>query len=353
MPGRGRLPPDNEELNGPRRAGEEVKRVLVITSNLNQASFRLRVAALIEPLARLGFFLEVRVRPSSLAAQRQLAGSAGEFHAVLLQRKLLDPSEARLLRSRARRIFYDVDDAVMYHPGRASFLSRWRARRRFIATARIADRVVAGNDYLAGLFRRRGCRVNVLPTAVALDRYRLKEHNAAKEPRLVWIGSHSTVRYLREFLPFIERAAQRVADRGVRLNLLTISDETVTSQVLNVEHIPWSADVEASALVRGDIGIAPLPEDRWTLGKCGFKLLQYMAAGLPVVASPVGIQAQIVRAEVTGLLPERGDDWPAAIVALAGEPSLRAQMGAEGRLRAEREYPLQRAVDEWARILGD
>jgi len=330
-----------------------VKRVLVITSNLNQASFRLRVAALIDPLARLGFSLEVRVRPSSLSAQRQLACSASEFYAVLLQRKLLDPSEARLLRSRARRIYFDVDDAVMYNSGRTGFFSRWRTTRRFVATARIADRVVAGNDYLAGLFRRRGCRVNVLPTAVALDRYRQKEHTPVKEPRLVWIGSRSTVPYLREFLPFIERGAERLSDSGGRLSLLTISDETVSSPVMDVEHIPWSADVEASALVRGDIGIAPLPEDRWTLGKCGFKLLQYMAARLPVVASPVGIQAQIVRAEVTGLLPERGEDWPTAILALAGDPDRRARMGAEGRLRAEREYPLQRAVDEWARILAD
>src|SRR5437868_4766686 len=84
--------------------------------------------------------------------------------------------------------------------------------------------------------------------------------------------------------------------------------------------------VEAAALCRGDIGIAPTPSDQWTLGKCGFKILQYMAAGLPVIASPVGANEQIVQEGVTGILPSEPAKWPAAIARLAADPDLRARM---------------------------
>src|SRR5439155_14805823 len=102
-----------------------------------------------------GFDLDVQVRPQSWLARRQLLKSAGGYHAVLLQRKLLDPSDARLLRKHARRIFYDIDDAVMYHAHPVGLWSRWRTNRRFEATAQIVDHVVAGNDYLADMFPSR------------------------------------------------------------------------------------------------------------------------------------------------------------------------------------------------------
>jgi glycosyltransferase involved in cell wall biosynthesis len=119
-----------------------------------------------------------------------------------------------------------------------------------------------------------------------------------------------------------------------------------------VEHVPWTAEGEAAALVRGDIGIAPTPCDPWTLGKCGFKIVQYMAAGLPVIASPVGANAEIVCDGETGFLPESLDVWPALIAKLAGDVALRARMGEAGRRRVESNYSIEHAADVWARLLG-
>jgi glycosyltransferase involved in cell wall biosynthesis len=120
-----------------------------------------------------------------------------------------------------------------------------------------------------------------------------------------------------------------------------------------IEHDTWSADSEAASLCQGDIGIAPTPTDRWTLGKCGFKIVQYMAAGLPVIASPVGANAELVRAGETGLIPSTIDDWPRAVAALATDPALRARMGAAGRELVEKEYNLERVADQWAELLGE
>lgn len=326
-----------------------MKPILVLINNPRQASYRVRVEALVPLMAERGFRFDVRLRPKSWLPRRRLLRSAGGYHAVLLQRKLLDPSDARLLRrSAGGRIFYDIDDAVMYHNRPVSWVSRWRTSRRFRATARAVDHVVAGNEYLADIFRAEGKPVTVLPTVVDPGRYLMKAHATTNAPRLVWIGSRSTIPYLRQSLPALERAAAEAPGLG----LVTIADETVAGAGLPVEHVPWTAEGEAAALCRGDIGIAPTPTDRWTLGKCGFKIVQYMAAGLPVVASPVGANAELVRAGETGLLPAAPDEWAAAVVRLARDVELRAAMGRAGRERVERELCLAHVADEWAKLLA-
>jgi glycosyltransferase involved in cell wall biosynthesis len=329
-----------------------MKRVLVLANNLAQASYRLRVAALIPLLRDRGFELDVQLRPKGWLAGpklRRILQTAGSYHAVLLQRKFLEPSDGRILREQARRILYDVDDAVMYHNRPVGLVSRWRTQRRFDATAKIFDHVIAGNGYLAEIFRQRGCRVSVVPTVVDPGHYLQKTHEPTKSPRLVWIGSHSTIQYVQQFLPALEQASREVPG----LRLLTIANATVQSDVLPVEHAEWSEQTEASALCRGDIGIAPTPIDPWTLGKCGFKIVQYMASGLPVIASPVGANAELVQEGVTGFLPKEPSDWPDAIVKLAGDVELRSRMGEAARATVMSKYSITRAADEWAHFLDE
>lgn len=323
-----------------------MKRVMVITTNVKQASFRLWMGALRPLLAERGVELDVKVRPKNWLARRAMLREARDYDAAILHRKLLDRSDARLLRRHARRLFFALDDAVMYHANRVGLFSRWRTTRRFEATARVVDHVVAGNEYLASMFRARGRDVSVLPTCLDPAHYRVKEHAPVEPVALVWIGSRST-------LPYVERHVEaiRVAAERVPLKLVTIADRTLANAPFPVEHVPWSLDGEADALVRGDVGIAPTPCDRWTLGKCGFKIIQYMAAGLPAVASPVGANAEIVRVGETGLLADTPAEWADAIERLARDVELRRRMGHAAREVAEREYSLTRAAETWAKLL--
>jgi glycosyltransferase involved in cell wall biosynthesis len=324
-------------------------RVLVLANNLAQASYRVRIEALRPLLAARGVETTVALRTGNPLADAKLYRSARGYDAVLLQRKFLESWEAWLLRRHARRLVYDVDDALMFHNRPVGVVSRWRTARRFRATARAVDRVVAGNQYLADLFRQAGApAATVLPTVVDPARYAAKAHAPTATPRLVWIGSRSTLGYVRGAVPALSLSANRVPG----LSLLTIADETLAGAPLPVEHVGWSADTEAASLARGDIGIAPTPTDPWTLGKCGFKIVQYMAAGLPVVASPVGANAELVVEGETGFLPESDVAWADAIDRLAGDVDLRRRMGAAGRRRAEGELSVARAADVWAGLLA-
>ena len=324
-------------------------RILVIANNLNQASYRLRIAVLKDLLAMRGIDLEVQRRPDSWLGRRRLYVSAGQLDAVLLQRKLLEVREIKLLRGHAHKIFFDVDDAVMYPGSRRNPIHRWRVWRRFGALTGRVDLVVAGNQYLADIFRQAGARAIVLPTVVDAARYRVKSHAPTDSPALVWIGSKSTLGYLRCFASALQKSAVRVTG----LRLIVVADQAPTGLPLPVEHIPWSLQTETAALGRGDIGIAPMPVDRWTLGKCGFKILQYMATGLPVIASPVGANAKIVVPGQTGFLPQSDEQWADAVAALASDPNMRQALGTAGRRRVEEEYSLTKAADLWEHVLKE
>jgi glycosyltransferase involved in cell wall biosynthesis len=334
----------------PTRQFQLVIRVLAITNNLQQASFRLRIDAVRQALAKRDVLLDIQVRPRGMFSRRTMLKSAAEYDAVILQRKMLDPIDVRLLRKHAKKLFFDVDDAVMYHSRPVGPVERWRTRRRFLATARAVDRVVAGNEYLADLFRREGAVTTILPTVVDPSHYRIKSHAATERPTLVWIGSKSTLPYLSQFAPTLREAARRVPG----LRLITIADVPLPDPPLPTEHVPWSVDGESAALCRGDIGIAPTPEDRWTLGKCGFKIVQYMATGLPVIASPVGANCEIVVRNETGFLPANATEWSEAIAALAADAPKRQSLGAAGRRRVEEHFSTEIAADLWASLLrGD
>ncbi len=324
------------------------KRVLVISIDPAEAAFRLRLGILAPLLAADGYTFDYRTRPGDFTARRRLIATAGDYDAVVVQRKLLDPSHARLLRRRAKRVIFELDDAVMTQRRQVSAWSRWLKDRRFRATAAAADHVVAGNEHLAERFRALGRPVTVLPTVVDPGHYRVKDHAATDRPTLVWIGSGSTLPYLRQCMPQLEAAARLVPG----LRLVTIANDTAASGVLAVEHVPWSEAGEADALVRGDIGIAPTPNDAWTAGKSGFKIVQYMAAGLPTVASPVGANAAIVADGVTGVLPAAYADWPAAIARLAADVALRRSMGAAARQAVLAGYTLHRARAVWRHLLA-
>jgi glycosyltransferase involved in cell wall biosynthesis len=196
--------------------------------------------------------------------------------------------------------------------------------------------VVAGNDYLAEHARRAGAkRVEIIPTVV--DDLRYPQATGSTNPaefRIGWIGAPVTVDYLLAVEPALK---QLVSDGS---SLTVIGAESPFSGRFPVETRPWLETTEAAELARLDAGILPLPDEPFERGKCGYKLIQYMACGLPVVASPVGANVQIVEHGVDGFLANTQSEWITALETLRIDPALRRRFGTAGRARISARYSL-------------
>jgi glycosyltransferase involved in cell wall biosynthesis len=241
----------------------------------------------------------------------------------------------------------DYDDAVFHrYDQHRSGLVRWVLGSKIDRVMRRADAVTAGNEYLAGRARGAGARsVLDLPTIVDLDRYPVPLARAeTAEVVIGWVGSPATAHYLH---PLTEALAGIASRRAIRC--VAIGARPDQLQGTPFEAWPWSESSEVGMLHRFDIGIMPLPDAPWERGKCGFKLIQYMACGLPVVASPVGVNVDLVQAGNNGELATTGAEWEQSLERLVSDPDLRHRMGAAGRQRVEERYSIQAQV---GRLIG-
>jgi glycosyltransferase involved in cell wall biosynthesis len=280
----------------------------------------------------------------------QLA-SARHHDAVILQRRLLPPWELQVLRKHARRLVFDFDDAVFL---RDSYDRRGphstRRQNRFGAIVRTADVVIAGNDFLADCATRAGTlasRVCMIPTCIDPANYpEPGPHRAVGHSNghvdLVWIGSSSTLKGLEREKPIWNRLGREIP--GLRLRV--ICDRFPRFESLPIVPVPWAREWEAHDLAAGQIGIGLLPDDLWSRGKCGLKVLQYQAARLPTVANPVGTQAEMIEPGRTGFLPVTSDQWVEAVQALVADPGLRERMGRLARQRVEAGF----SVEAWSEV---
>jgi glycosyltransferase involved in cell wall biosynthesis len=268
--------------------------------------------------------------------------------AVVLQRKLLSRPEVAYLRRRVRHLWYDVDDAVWLRDSyaRKGLHSRKRLAR-FRATVRAAEAVVAGNAFLAEHATAAGARAAwVIPTCVDVGQYPVALH-AREGADLVWVGSSSTLRGLEAVAPLLNTIGARVP--GVRLKL--VCDRFIHLPSLPVVASPWSDATEAAEIASADIGISWIPDDPWSRGKCGLKVLQYMAAGLPVVTNPVGVHPEMVRHGETGFLASGESEWVEAIARLAKDPARRREMGAAGRKLVAERYSVEVGARLWLNLI--
>jgi glycosyltransferase involved in cell wall biosynthesis len=313
---------------------------------------RYRLRAFRTEFAAAGYDLVLQFWPRGWWARLRIGAGLGRATSVIVQRKLLPIWQLRLLRARVRRLIFDFDDAVFlrdsYSPKETHSPSRWR---RFAATVRAADIVIAGNEWLLDQASAAGTTVRptVIPTCVDPARYPLARHErAGVGVQLVWVGSSSTLQGLERARPLLETVGNRVP--GLRLKLVCDSFLTLASPPVDACH--WAESTEAEAIAAADIGISWLPDDDWSRGKCGLKVLQYMAAGLPVVANPVGVQADLVRHGETGFLATTPREWVEAVGRLARDPDARQRMGAAGRRRVEAEYGVAAGGRRWRAVLA-
>ena len=329
------------------------RRVLLVGYKLEQPSFRYRMQALAAPLAAAGWEVRCEALPARRYGLRTWERRALWRWAdvVVLQQIKLAAPEAWLLARYARHTVFDLDDAIYVRKPRRLGLppedSRWR-RAKFYATCRAMDAVVVGNEVLAQVARVAAREVVVLPTALDAGRYRPTQATQAMAPTVVWIGSPDNLVYLELLRPALARLATRLPGLRLRVVCSAFPDWPEVS----VERVVWSPASEVEALTTAHLGVMPLSDDEWSRGKCAFKLLQYMAASLPCVASPVGANAEAVIDGVTGLHARDSAAWETALARLLESPALRAAYGAAGRAHLERNYSLSHYADGYQRLLA-
>lgn len=206
--------------------------------------------------------------------------------------------------------------------------------------------VVAGNRYLADRAAKAGAkRIEIIPTVLDPSRYKVSSCRQRDRLRIGWIGTPMTAPYLRTIAPALARAQTEL---GAQIAL--IGSGPVTLPAVSPEIIPWTETSEAANVASLTVGIMPLLDTPWERGKCGYKLLQYMASGKPVIASPVGANNDIVRSDI-GFLARSNDEWFDAFSKLAADPGSADAMGVRGRKRVEEEYSIEAAAPRIASLI--
>ncbi|MGH9381180.1 MAG: glycosyltransferase family 4 protein [Thermoanaerobaculia bacterium] len=325
-----------------RGAGQDRPTLLFWTYDPEVPSFRHRLRHLLPLLEARGWRCRVVQAARGRYFLRLLArrSELRQASLVVLAKVRLGLGEGVLARRLARRLVFDFDDALFLRrprfPGAPPDRS-WLRRRKFAATCRSCDLVMAGNDFLAAAARPWSRRVEVLPTPVDLEAYPELPPAVRRDGAVVWIGRPENLVYLEPLRAVFTRLAGRVPDFRLRVICSRFPDWPDVP----IERIAWSAAAEAEQLATAAVGIMPLSDDDWARGKCAFKLLQYMAAGLPTVASPVGENSKVVVEAETGFLASDPDQWFRRLEELLASRGLRAHLGAAGRERVRQRYARQ------------
>ncbi len=348
-------------------------KVLALASYPVEAAVtRYRLAQFITPLAERGITLDVRPFLdsrlfSSLYRRQKLPRTAiGLLHATI--RRLGDVFAARdidaLLVQREAMIFgppliewlarslgncpmiLDLDDPtyISYSSptyGRLGSVLKWVGKTdRLIGWANV---VTCGNRTIAEYVRSKGTPAVVLPTVADTERFRpATPSNSGNPPVIGWIGTHSTYPYLESIFPALQDLARM---HRFHLKIIGSGQERIGIPGVSVETLDWSLEREVENFQSLDIGLYPILADEWSVGKSGFKAIQYMAVGIPYVVTPVGACAEVGESGVTHLCASSRDEWRGALSRLLSDDKLRRHMGEAGRQHALQYYTVQEHVN--------
>jgi glycosyltransferase involved in cell wall biosynthesis len=357
-------------------------KVLALASYpVEAAATRYRLTQFVAPLRERG--IELDVRPflnsrlfASLYRREQLprtalglaasafrrftdVGRARGAEVVLVQREamMFGPPVVEWLTTRVgkRPMVLDLDDAtyVSYTSptyGRLASALKWFSKTDDLI--RWAKIVTCGNRHIAEYVSGKGAEARVIPTVVDTELFRPAPFEPAREgpPVLGWIGTHSTFQYLKAIFPALTELAR---SHRFRLKVVGAGTREIDLPGVEVESLDWSLEREVADFQSFDVGLYPIVADEWSLGKSGFKAIQYMAVGIPFVVSPVGSCAEIGEAGRTHLAATSQEEWTAALGELLADKERRRQMGEAGRLHAVEHYTVPIQADKLAQALRD
>jgi glycosyltransferase involved in cell wall biosynthesis len=355
-------------------------KVAALTGNKTQSSSRFRVRQNIEFLKQLGIFVQeypsliniYEITPPWIPASlipnyekpikylwqgakivNRIPGIIGSFQGDVtwLLRGML-PYRFTLEDCLKKPLVFDVDDAIwlINHSNYSSDSSVGiRTAQSIIKIAKQADIVIAGNNYLAQWFKPHNPNTIVISTAVNTQRYYPKTLSSqnSKPFTIGWIGSD-----LRNLLS-AETLVKRFMNNFIDSELLVIASQTPLLKNLpsnRVRYIPWSPEVELEAIQQMDVGLMPLADNEYNKGKCSFKMLQYMACGIPVVVSSVGMNLEVLALGKVGIGAEKELDWYDALAMLYKNRELGKSYGIQGRKIVEQHFSQNVIVEKLAMV---
>ncbi|HEX5885804.1 MAG TPA: glycosyltransferase family 4 protein [Pyrinomonadaceae bacterium] len=282
---------------------------------------------------------KLRLVARGLARRLDLVKKVKDYDLVYILREaalLGPPVFERLIHQSGVPIVFDFDDAIFvsYRSPSNGYLSYLKFASKTKTICRIASHVMVGNPYLAEYARQVNDRVTVIPTTIDTQKYLAPPPKKSSGPPVIgWTGSYSTVQHLDTLRGALKKLAERESFR-----LRVIGTPAYDCPPVDVEAMRWRADTELEDLSAIDIGVMPLPDDRWSKGKCGLKALQFMALGIPTVCSPVGVNTDIIQDDQNGFIAGTEDEWVDKLSRLLRSHELRQRLGHAGRVTVEQKY---------------
>jgi glycosyltransferase involved in cell wall biosynthesis len=312
--------------------------------NIEYPSSRYRVFQFFDPLQRAGFQTAFIPAPQRNNLHRitylpKLLFMAHHCKVIFIQKRTFPLWILRIIHRVNQRIIFDFDDAIYLNQDKKSTL---------IGILSLASLVIAGNKQLEIYAAQYNSKVRIIPSVVNTEVYLPPagvRHPNDDRVVLGWIGTKANRGDLSQVNEVLDRLAEIYQNKVV---LRVISNDLLQIPTsLTIENIPWSLNNYQHFLQQFDIGIMPMQNNEWNRGKCGFKLIQYLAVGSAAVASSVGVNSQIIKSGETGYLADNPSEWTNSLISLIENPKIREKLGHQGRVLIEQSYSVKSVMPAW------
>ena len=313
-------------------------KILFLVQGLDVAASRYRVLQYLPYLKEHGIEASVQRFPKGFFNKLKVFKSVNQYDILFIQRKRFPVLWLKLIRKNARKIVYDFDDSVMFRNSKYVSPESNTRVKMFKNMVNASDYVIAGNEYLQKNTTPFTHNVTIIPSPIDMSLYPLKKYSEKNDNiTLGWIGATGSIHYLEKMKPVFEALGKKYED----LRLKIICNVFFDCDNITVEKKLWSEQEEVADIQSFDIGLMPLMDDPWSHGKCGLKILQCLATGVPVVCSPAGVNKEIVKNGVHGFWANTREEWIEKLEILINDPVRRERMGMEGRKRVIEHYSLE------------
>lgn len=323
-------------------------KVKFIYQDVNLPSSRIRVLNLLPYMESFKIKADASPYPKSLNEKLKLFFSLKNFDIVFLQKKLVTSIDLYFIRKFSTRLIFDFDDAIYINDDRAKKFEDKRKEKRFKNIIQASDAVIAGNPILAKKIEQLNHRVFILPSAVFTENIpvKTKPRDVMEKLILGWVGGGSNLHHLNMITPALKGLSKRIP-----FKLKVISNMEFKAEGIHVENIKWDINTQDKEISLFDAGLMPMPKNPWTEGKCSYKALQYMSAGVVPVATRFGFNCHVIDDKIDGFLFDTEEEFIKIIEFIYENPVSAYEMGKKAREKVINNYSVNVISKKLAEIL--